>query len=150
MTQFTDFGLAAPILKTLEVLGYSSPTPIQNLASPRVLEGKDLLGIAQTGTGKTAAFTLPLLHQLNLTQKDGQRPAKSVRGLILAPTRELAIQIDESVRQYGKLLGLKSAVVLGGVPIGRQIRTLERGVDVLVATPGRLEDLMQQKAVRGM
>tara|TARA_Y100000052_G_scaffold22253_2_gene22931 strand:- start:30971 stop:32404 length:1434 start_codon:yes stop_codon:yes gene_type:complete len=147
MTQFTDFGLAAPILKTLDELGYSTPTPIQKLAIPRVLEGKDLLGIAQTGTGKTAAFTLPLLHQLNLSQQDGQRPGKSVRGLILAPTRELAIQIDESVRQYGKLLGLKSAVVLGGVPIARQIRTLDRGVDVLVATPGRLEDLMQQKAV---
>ncbi|HBH90482.1 MAG TPA: DEAD/DEAH box helicase, partial [Hyphomonadaceae bacterium] len=147
MTQFIDFGLAAPLTKTLEDLGYTTPTPIQAQAIPMLLEGHDLLGIAQTGTGKTAAFTLPLLHMLNASQKEGQRPAKSVRGLILAPTRELAVQIADSVREYGKLLGLRSVHVLGGVPINKQIRQLEKGTDILIATPGRLEDLMQQKAV---
>ena len=147
MTQFIDFGLAAPLTKTLDELGYTTPTPIQAQAIPMLLEGNDLLGIAQTGTGKTAAFTLPLLHMLNASQKEGQRPAKSVRGLILAPTRELAVQIADSVREYGKLLGLRSVHVLGGVPINKQIRQLEKGTDILIATPGRLEDLMQQKAV---
>ncbi len=147
MTQFIDFGLAAPLTKTLDDLGYTTPTPIQAQAIPTLLEGHDLLGIAQTGTGKTAAFTLPLLHMLNASQKEGQRPAKSVRGLILAPTRELAVQIADSVREYGKLLGLRSVHVLGGVPINKQIRQLEKGTDILIATPGRLEDLMQQKAV---
>ena len=147
MTQFIDFGLAAPLTKTLDELGYTTPTPIQAQAIPMLLEGHDLLGIAQTGTGKTAAFTLPLLHMLNASQKEGQRPAKSVRGLILAPTRELAVQIADSVREYGKLLGLRSVHVLGGVPINKQIRQLEKGTDILIATPGRLEDLMQQKAV---
>ncbi|MDF1682173.1 DEAD/DEAH box helicase [Ponticaulis sp.] len=147
MTQFIDFGLAGPLTKTLEELGYTTPTPIQAQAIPMLLEGHDLLGIAQTGTGKTAAFTLPLLHMLNASQKEGQRPAKSVRGLILAPTRELAVQIADSVREYGKLLGLRSVHVLGGVPINKQIRQLEKGTDILIATPGRLEDLMQQKAV---
>lgn len=147
MTQFIDFGLAAPLTKTLDDLGYTTPTPIQAQAIPMLLEGHDLLGIAQTGTGKTAAFTLPLLHMLNASQKEGQRPAKSVRGLILAPTRELAVQIADSVREYGKLLGLRSVHVLGGVPINKQIRQLEKGTDILIATPGRLEDLMQQKAV---
>lgn len=148
MLQFTDFGLAAPILKSLEALGYNDPTPIQKQAIPIVLHGKDLLGIAQTGTGKTAAFTLPILHQLNASQKDGVRTPKSVRGLILAPTRELALQIAESVREYGRHLGLKVNVVLGGVSIDRQIQQLSKGSDVLIATPGRLEDLMKQKAVR--
>ena len=148
MLQFTDFGLAAPILKSLEALGYKDPTPIQKQAIPIVLHGKDLLGIAQTGTGKTAAFTLPILHHLNLSQKEGDRTPKSVRGLILAPTRELALQIAESVREYGKYLGLKVNVVLGGVSIDRQIKLLAKGSDVLIATPGRLEDLMKHKAVR--
>lgn len=147
MTQFSELGLATSIVKTLDGLGYSTPTPIQTQSIPLLLEGKDLLGIAQTGTGKTAAFALPLLHHLNASQKEGQRPAKSVRGLVLAPTRELAVQIAESFRQYGHSLGLKTAVVLGGVPIAKQIRALQSGTDVLIATPGRLEDLMQQKAV---
>ena len=147
MTQFTDLGLAAPLLKTLDALDYTKPTPIQAQAIPLVLEGKDLLGIAQTGTGKTAAFTLPLLHHLNASQQDGDRPHKSVRGLILAPTRELALQIADSVREYGRLLGLRVNVVLGGVSIDKQIRALSKGTDVLIATPGRLEDLMGQKAV---
>lgn len=147
MTHFNELGLAAPLLKTLEALGYSTPTPIQAQSIPILLEGHDLLGIAQTGTGKTASFALPILHQLNLSQKDGERPKKSVRGLVLAPTRELATQIGDSFREYGKLLGLRINVVMGGVPIGKQIRALEKGTDVLIATPGRLEDLMQQKAV---
>ena len=148
MTHFSELGLADPIQKTLAELGYETPTPIQVQAIPTVLEGRDLLGIAQTGTGKTAAFTLPLLHHLNASQEEGQRPSKSVRSLILAPTRELAGQIAESVRDYGKLLGLRVNVVVGGVPIARQIKQLSKGTDVLIATPGRLEDLKQQKAVR--
>lgn len=148
MTQFSELGLAAPLLKTLEELGYDAPTPIQTQAIPSLMEGRDLLGIAQTGTGKTAAFALPILHHLNASQKDGEREKKSVRTLILAPTRELAIQISDSCREYSKLLGLKVVVVVGGVPIARQIKQLERGTDVLIATPGRLEDLQKQKAVR--
>ena len=147
MTQFSDLGLAAPLLKALEMLGHTEPTPIQAQAIPALLEGHDLLGIAQTGTGKTGAFALPVLHTLNATQKEGQRLAKSTRALVLAPTRELANQIAESFRDYGQLLGLKTVVVVGGVPIPKQIRNLERGTDVLIATPGRLEDLMKQRAI---
>ncbi len=147
MTQFNELGLSAPILKTLEKLEYSTPTPIQVKSIPILLDGKDLLGIAQTGTGKTAAFALPVLHHLNLTQKDGERVKGSVRGLVLAPTRELAVQINESARAYGKLLGLRIDVVTGGVPIGKQIKNLSKGTDLLIATPGRLEDLMGQKAI---
>ena len=148
MTQFSELGLAAPLVKTLDELGYATPTPIQSKAIPPLLKGRDLLGIAQTGTGKTAAFALPVLHHLNLSQKEGEREKKSVRGLVLAPTRELANQISDSCRDYAKLLGLKVTVVVGGVAINRQIKQLERGTDLLIATPGRLEDLKQQKAVR--
>lgn len=148
MTQFSDLGLAAPLLKTLEELGYETPTPIQVKAIPSLLEGRDLLGIAQTGTGKTAAFALPVLHHLNASQQEGEREKKSVRALVLAPTRELAGQISDSCRDYARLLGLKVNVVVGGVAINKQIKQLERGTDVLIATPGRLEDLKQQKAVR--
>ena len=147
MTQFNELGLSAPLIKTLEALDYTTPTPIQTKAIPIVLSGRDLLGIAQTGTGKTAAFALPVLHHLNLTQKDGERRRGSVRGLVLAPTRELAVQINESARAYGKLLGLRIDVVTGGVPIGKQIKNLAKGTDLLIATPGRLEDLMAQKAI---
>ncbi len=145
MTSFADLGLNQALLDTLIKEGYETPTPIQAGAIPILLSGKDLLGIAQTGTGKTAAFALPILHKLSLSN---QRPFKrSVRTLILSPTRELASQIAENIRQYGRNLPLSVTVAFGGQPIFRQIRALERGVDILVATPGRLLDLMSQHAV---
>ena len=122
--------------------GYVTPTPIQEQCIPLLLEGKDLIGTAQTGTGKTAAFTLPLLERLS---GNSQRPAKGTpRALILAPTRELAAQIEESIQTYGRFLKLTHTVIFGGVNQHRQVKALNRGVDILVATPGRLLDLMQQ------
>ncbi|TDR93918.1 DEAD/DEAH box helicase [Enterovirga rhinocerotis] len=145
MTSFQQFGLAAPILKALEEEGYESPTPIQSKAIPDVMAGRDLQGIAQTGTGKTAAFALPILHRL---AADPKRPQpRSARVLVLSPTRELASQIAESFRSYGRHLRLSTTVVFGGVPIGRQQRALAGGVDVLVATPGRLLDLIDQRSL---
>jgi ATP-dependent RNA helicase RhlE len=145
LTQFSDFGLAAPILRALTAEGYTTPTPIQTQAIPIALTGRDVLGIAQTGTGKTAAFALPILHRL---QAD-PRPAKptTCRCLVLSPTRELAGQILESFRTYAGQLRIHSTVVFGGVPLGKQERTLARGVDVLVATPGRLLDLISRRAL---
>ncbi len=146
MTQFSDLGLSAPILKALESENYVTPTPIQAQSIPHVLAGRDLLGIAQTGTGKTAAFALPILHRLSA---DRVRPERNTcRALILSPTRELASQIAESFRVYGKNLGLSVATVFGGVSIRPQIDRLMRGVDVLVATPGRLIDHLDQRTVR--
>lgn len=143
---FETTGLSKPILTTLQELGYEVATPIQAQAIPPILAGRDVVGLAQTGTGKTAAFALPLLHRINKSSQGGkQRP---VRVLILSPTRELAAQINKSVRDYGGRLPLKTTCVVGGVPIKRQIGALKGGVDFLVATPGRLEDLVAQKAVR--
>jgi ATP-dependent RNA helicase RhlE len=138
--------LAEPLLRALAGKNYSEPTPIQARTIPLILSGRDVLGIAQTGTGKTAAFGLPLLQRL----ASDRAPAgpQSVRALILAPTRELAIQIHESLRAYGRHLPLRHAVVLGGVNQNRQVDALRRGVDILVATPGRLLDLAKQKHVR--
>ncbi len=138
MTQFTDLGLAKPLLKALAAEGYVTPTPIQAKAIPSVLLGRDLLGIAQTGTGKTAAFALPILQRL----AEDRRPAprKGARCLVLSPTRELASQIAESFRTYGAHMGMTVAVVFGGAKYGPQIKALLGGVDVLVATPGRLID----------
>jgi ATP-dependent RNA helicase RhlE len=122
--------------------GYVTPTPIQEQCIPHLLEGKDLIGTAQTGTGKTAAFTLPLLEKLS---GNSQRPSRGTpRALILAPTRELAAQIEESIQTYGQFLRLTHTVIFGGVNQHRQVKALNRGVDILVATPGRLLDLMQQ------
>ncbi len=143
---FESTGLSKPILTTLQELGYETATPIQAQAIPPIMEGHDVVGLAQTGTGKTAAFTLPLLHRVNKSSEGGKH--RPVRVLILSPTRELAAQIDKSVRDYGGRLPLKSTCVVGGVPIKRQITALRGGVDFLVATPGRLEDLVSQKAVR--
>ncbi len=143
---FESTGLSKPILTTLQELGYETATPIQAQAIPPIMEGRDVVGLAQTGTGKTAAFTLPLLHRINKTSEGGKH--RPVRVLILSPTRELAAQIDKSVRDYGGRLPLKSTCVVGGVPIKRQITALRGGIDFLVATPGRLEDLVSQKAVR--
>ncbi|WP_406856788.1 DEAD/DEAH box helicase [Alsobacter sp. KACC 23698] len=145
MTLFSDMGLAQPLLDALKAEGYETPTPIQAQAVPQVLQGHDLLGIAQTGTGKTAAFALPILHRLAANPK--QTPRKGCRVLVLSPTRELASQIAESFRVYGKFTKLTSTVVFGGVPVNRQIREMANGVDVLVATPGRLLDLCNQRAV---
>ncbi|MCL1146199.1 DEAD/DEAH box helicase [Shewanella marinintestina] len=141
---FASLGLSAQILKAVANKGYDTPSPIQAQAIPAVLEGKDVMAAAQTGTGKTAGFTLPLLELLS---KGTKAPAKQVRALVLTPTRELAAQVGESVETYGKNLPLKSAVVFGGVGIGPQITKLNRGVDILVATPGRLLDLYNQRAL---
>lgn len=143
MTQFKDLLLAAPIQKNLADAGYTKPTPIQEQAIPIVLRGQDLLGIAQTGTGKTAAFSLPILHFLQ--ERQVRREPRCPRALILTPTRELAIQIQQSLQTYGKDLRQKYAVIFGGVGQGNQVRELNLGVDVLVATPGRLLDLIQQR-----
>ena len=137
---FKNLNLDEALLKALETQGYDTPTPIQKQAIPVVLSGKDLLGVAQTGTGKTAAFGLPILQLLNEKKFSG----KGVRSLILTPTRELAIQIDESLAAYGKHTRLKHSVIFGGVSQHSQVEKLKRGVDILVATPGRLLDLMNQ------
>ena len=143
MNDFTSLGLAKPLLSALAAEGYTKPTPIQAQAIPLVMEGKDLLGIAQTGTGKTAAFALPILHRLAENKKPA--PRRGCRCLVLSPTRELATQIAESFRAYGKGLGLTVQVVFGGVKYGPQVRALAGGVDVLVATPGRLIDHINEK-----
>jgi ATP-dependent RNA helicase RhlE len=142
---FSSLGLSDPILKAIDEQGYKTPSPIQEQAVPAVLGGGDLMAAAQTGTGKTAAFTLPLLELLS---KGNKAQNNQVRALILTPTRELAAQVGESVALYGKNLPLKSYVVFGGVKINPQMMALRRGADVLVATPGRLLDLYQQNAVR--
>ncbi len=144
MNNFTDLGLSQPILKALAAEGYVQPTPIQAQAIPHVLAGSDLLGLAQTGTGKTAAFALPILQTLSAAPR---RQPRQCRVLVLAPTRELASQIGESFRVYGRHLGTTVAVVVGGVKYGPQARALSHGVDVLVATPGRLIDHVEQKTV---
>lgn len=145
LTDFANLGLAAPILRTLATEGYVSPTPIQARAIPSILAGRDLLGIAQTGTGKTAAFALPILHRLAAAK----RPAKPhrCRVLVLSPTRELTGQIADSFRTYGAGLGLEVAAVFGGVSYGPQIQALARGLDILVATPGRLIDHLDQRKI---
>lgn len=141
---FTELGLAEPLLRAIHDQGYEVATPIQQQAIPAILAGRDLMAAAQTGTGKTASFTLPLLQRLN-TSKRVQ--ANSIRALVLTPTRELAAQVGESVRTYGKYLTLSSSVAFGGVSINPQMMNLRRGVDVLIATPGRLLDLYQQNAL---
>ena len=145
LTQFTDFGLAAPLLKALAGEGYTTPTPIQAQAIPGVMAGRDLQGIAQTGTGKTAAFALPILHRL-AAEKRRPEP-KGARVLVLSPTRELASQIGESFRTYGKHMGVTVAVIFGGVKYGAQHKAMANGVDVLVATPGRLLDHLQERTI---
>ncbi len=146
--QFTDLGLAEPLLRAVKEQGYDTPTPIQAQAIPQVLKGGDLMGGAQTGTGKTAGFTLPMLHRLAAQPaKKDARGRVAIRALILTPTRELAAQVEESVRIYGKYLPLTSMVMFGGVGMQPQIDKLRRGVDILVATPGRLLDHHQQRTL---
>jgi ATP-dependent RNA helicase RhlE len=144
--QFQDLRLDEPILRAVEAEGYDVPTPIQAQAIPHLLDGKDLLGCAQTGTGKTAAFALPILNRLRQWSRGTARP-RPVRALILSPTRELAAQTGESFRVYGRYTGLRCAVIYGGVGQASQTRALSQGVDILVATPGRLLDLMGQRCV---
>ncbi|WP_134206888.1 DEAD/DEAH box helicase [Burkholderia sp. B10] len=144
---FESLGLAEPLVKAVNELGYTSPTPIQQQAIPAVLGGGDLLAGAQTGTGKTAGFTLPILQRLHTFYTEHRGAKRAVRALILTPTRELAAQVEESVRAYSKYVKLRSTVMFGGVSINPQIDALKRGVDIVVATPGRLLDHMQQKTI---
>lgn len=147
MTSFSELNLAEPLDRALHDLGHTTPTPIQTQAIPKALNGQDIMGIAQTGTGKTAAFALPTLHHIFTEKKDA--PKRGARVLILAPTRELASQIAESVRDYGRhMMDLSVSCIFGGVPINRQIKRLVHGNDVIVATPGRLIDLLDRKAIR--
>lgn len=146
LKNFNQLGLAEPILRALNAEGYTTPTPIQARVIPVMLEGRDIVGIAQTGTGKTAAFVLPLLDLIENTEK---RPnGKSCTALILAPTRELAAQIIDSIHTYGKFVHHSKVLIVGGAKIGPQIQKMAHGVNIIVATPGRLEDLMSTGAVR--
>jgi ATP-dependent RNA helicase RhlE len=142
---FNELGLIEPILKALSHEGYSKPTPIQEQSIPVILQHRDLLGCAQTGTGKTAAFAIPILQLMH--QRQAGPGQTKIRTLVLTPTRELAIQIEESFRAYGRFLGLKQLVIFGGVSQFNQVNTLRRGVDILIATPGRLLDLMNQQII---
>lgn len=142
---FSSMGLSDPILQAIETQGYNKPSPIQAKAIPAILEGKDVMAAAQTGTGKTAGFTLPILQRLSAGKPAG---ANQARALILTPTRELAAQVADSIQTYGKNLPLRSTVVFGGVKINPQMMRLRKGADILVATPGRLLDLYQQNAIR--
>ena len=141
---FKSLGLSDALLKAIEEKGYTTPSPIQSKAIPSILQGKDVLASAQTGTGKTAGFTLPILQRLANSKHPKYRP---VRALVLTPTRELAAQVHDNVREYSKYLDIKSTVIFGGVKATSQIKTLKQGVDIVVATPGRLLDLYQQKAI---
>jgi ATP-dependent RNA helicase RhlE len=143
MLKFSEMPLIAPLLENLEAMGHEVPTAIQAQAIPLILEGHDLLGISQTGTGKTAAFCLPILQKIKNTSE-----SHGVRALILAPTRELASQIQLSFETYGKDLGIKSLAVFGGIEQSQQVKTLKAGVEIIIATPGRLLDLMGQKHIR--
>ena len=147
-SSFTELGLRPELLRAVAEAGYTTPTPIQVQAIPLILAGNDVMGGAQTGTGKTASFALPILQKLAPYANTSPSPARHpVRALILTPTRELAIQVEESVRNYGKYTGLRSTVVFGGVNISQQLAIVRSGVDILVATPGRLLDHIEQKSV---
>jgi len=142
---FSNLGLSEPLLKAIKDQGYDTPTPIQLQAIPTVIEGKDVLAAAQTGTGKTAGFTLPLLERLAQTHPKMQK--KQIRVLVLTPTRELAAQVAESIKTYGKYMQYTSTVIFGGVGINPQLATLRKGVDIVIATPGRLLDIASQKGI---
>tara|TARA_B100000768_G_scaffold72224_1_gene69242 strand:+ start:877 stop:2187 length:1311 start_codon:yes stop_codon:yes gene_type:complete len=141
---FSDLGLSPALVKAVEEKGYTKPSPIQEKAIPHILEGKDILASAQTGTGKTAGFTLPVLQHLSETKHPKYRP---LRALVLTPTRELAAQVHDNIREYSKYVNIKSTVIFGGVNAKPQISTLKNGIDILVATPGRLLDLHDRKAL---
>jgi len=143
---FKELNLIPSIQSAIDNEGYTSPTPIQEQAIPLALEGNDILGCAQTGTGKTAAFTIPILQLLSQQEQEGQK--RRISALILTPTRELAIQIGQSIAVYGKNTNIRHTVIYGGVKQHQQVNSLKNGVDILVATPGRLLDLMQQNYVK--
>ncbi len=143
---FEKLDLSKPLLEALKKKGYTTPTPIQAQSIPHILQGKDIFGCAQTGTGKTASFALPILQMLSANKSNPQR--RTIQALILAPTRELALQISDSFREYGCNSGLKHTVIFGGVNQNPQIQTIRNGVDILIATPGRLLDLMQQNVIK--
>ncbi|GAB3886164.1 DEAD/DEAH box helicase [Spirosoma agri] len=145
--QFSDLSLIDPILKALAEEGYTTPTPIQEQAIPTLLSRRDLLGCAQTGTGKTAAFAIPILQLLNEDRSKNPTAPRRIKTLVLTPTRELAIQIDESFASYGRHLNLRHTVIFGGVSQHSQVNTLRGGIDILIATPGRLLDLMNQNII---
>lgn len=145
--RFSTLGLTTELVRAVDALGYDTPTPVQEQAIPMILSGRDVMAGAQTGTGKTAGFTLPMLHRLFTTGARRGRGHRPVRALVLTPTRELAAQVEESVRSYSRFLPLHSTVMFGGVGFQPQVQALRRGVDVLVATPGRLLDHMNQKTV---
>lgn len=147
-TTFDQLNLSEQLLRAITDQGYIKPTPIQSQVIPHILAGKDIMGSAETGTGKTASFTLPLLHRLQPYENSSTSPAKHpIRALILAPTRELATQIHDNVKNYAKYTQLRSTVIFGGVSIDPQIKDLRAGVEILVATPGRLLDHLEQKTV---
>jgi Superfamily II DNA and RNA helicases len=145
--QFSEMNLIHPLLTAVEKAGYSTPTPIQQQTIPQVLNGSDILGCAQTGTGKTAAFALPILQRLAETSDNNRMAKRQIRALVLTPTRELAMQIYESFVLYGQNLSLRSTVIFGGVNQNPQVKALAEGIDILVATPGRLNDLINQRFV---
>ena len=145
ISKFSELGLADPIQRALTSRNHLVPTPIQAGSIPQLLEGRDMLGIAQTGTGKTGAFALPILHKLS-RNNDGS--TRNARALVLAPTRELAIQIGDEFRAYGQNLHLRQTLIYGGVSQKPQVSGLQRGVDIIIATPGRLLDLMNQRLVK--
>ena len=145
MITFHSLGLSADVLRGVIDAGYTEPTPIQAESIPAAVSGRDLIGCAQTGTGKTAAFVLPMLHRLS--ERRNRPSGRRIRGLVVTPTRELALQVEDSVRTYGKFTGLRSLAVFGGVPMGPQFDRLRRGVDVVVATPGRLLDHLERGTI---
>ena len=147
-TAFDQLNLSSELLRAISDQGYVQPTPIQAQVILHILEGKDIMGSAETGTGKTASFTLPMLHPLQSHANSSASPARHpIRALILAPTRELATQIHDNVKNYGKYTQLRSTVIFGGTSIDPQIKELQAGVEILVATPGRLLDHIEQKTI---
>ncbi|MFW5748581.1 MAG: DEAD/DEAH box helicase, partial [Chloroflexota bacterium] len=145
--RFEELQLITPVLRAIQEQGYTEPTPIQIEAIPHVLEGRDLIGLAQTGTGKTAAFALPIIQRLAQTMPRNTKGRAFIRALVLAPTRELASQIDDSIKAYSRHTRLQHMTIYGGVSQNPQAAKLRRGVHIVVATPGRLLDLMNQKLI---
>ena len=141
---FKSLGLSDPLVQGILATGYTAPTEIQSQAIPAAIEGRDIIGCAQTGTGKTAAFVLPILNRLS---HEHSTKSKAVKSLILTPTRELAIQIEDAIRGYGRFTHLRTLAVYGGVSIQNQFSALRRGVDIIVATPGRLMDHMRRRSI---
>lgn len=146
---FNALGLSEPVLRAVMEQGYENPTPIQSQVIPVIISGQDVMAVAQTGTGKTAGFTLPMLHRLEPFASTSSSPAKHpIRALVLTPTRELAAQVEESIKTYGRFLPLKTVVIYGGMPMGAQVVQLQQGAEIVVATPGRLLDHVQQKSIQ--